>query len=137
MPLTTVDVFTKNADGTVTHTTQQFDFTVETTTVDLLAKARTALTTNGAFLGTVSARRTAIASDKSTATTMQTATVTTVAQAQTQIRSIGVLLTHVATALDDLNNQAEAVTKQNDALIKLLAGQVMNQLDLLQDTTGT
>jgi hypothetical protein len=109
------------------------DSTENITRADLTAKARTALTANVSFLGTVGTRRTAIASGKSTATTGKTATVTTVAQAQTQIRSAWTILEQVATALDDLNNQAEAVTKQNDAIIKLLLG----ASDLLQDETGT
>lgn len=96
----------------------------------LQANAQTALTTNAAFLGTVAARRTAIASGKSTAQTGTTATVTSVAQAQTQIRSVWSTLVQIATALDDLNNDAESVTKQNNAVIRLL-------LNAVDTTTGT
>lgn len=108
-----------------------------TNAADLLAKARVALTTNATFLGTVAGRRTAIASGKTTATTGTTATVGSIAVAQTQIRSLWTVLVQVATALDDLNNDAESLTKQNDAVIRLLAGLVMGASDLLQDTTGT
>lgn len=108
-----------------------------TTAADLLAKARTALTNNATFVATVPTRRSAIAADKATATAGQSATVGNVAQAQTQIRSSWTVVTHAATALDDLNNQIEALTKQNTTLIKLLAGLVMGATDLLQDETGT
>ncbi len=90
----------------------------------LRTKAQAALTANDTFLATVAGRRTNIATGKTTATSLSswTARVTTVAQAQTAIRQIGSLLVQVATALDDLNNQAETVTKENNAVIRLVLG---------------
>lgn len=96
----------------------------------LRTNAANALANNDTFLGTVAARRTNIATGKSTAQTGTSATVTTVAQAQTQIRSIWTTLVQVATALDDLNNQAEANTRQSNAVIRLL----LNALDTTSDT---
>lgn len=90
----------------------------------LRTKAQAALTANDTFLATVATRRTNIATGKTTATSLSTATVTTVAQAQTAIRQIGSMLVQVATALDDLNNQSETVTKENNAVIRLLLGQL-------------
>lgn len=91
--------------------------------ITLRTKAQAALTANDTFLATVATRRTNIATGKTTATSLSTATVTTVAQAQIAIRQIGTLLAQVATALDDLNNQAETVTKENSAVIRLILGQ--------------
>lgn len=88
----------------------------------LQQRAQSALAANAAFLATVVARRTAIANGKTTAITGQTASVANVAQAQTQIRSIWTTLTQVATALSDLNDQAELLTKQNDGVIRMLLG---------------
>lgn len=98
--------------------------------ITLQASAQTALTTNATFLGTVAARRTSIASGKATAQAGTTVTVGNVAAAQTQIRSIWSTLVQIATALDDLNNDAESVTKQNNAVIRLMLGQ-------LDSTAGT
>lgn len=107
------------------------------TVADIVAKAQTALTNNAAFIGTVANRRTAIANGKSTAQTGTTATVTTTAQAQTQIRALWTSVVQSATALDDLNNQAEANARQSNQVIKLLLGLVVGTPGALNDTTGT
>ena len=87
-------------------------------------RAQQALTANDAFLATVAGRRTNIATGKTAATSLSTATVTTLTQAQSGIRQAGALLAQVATALDDLNNQAGTVTKEASAVIRLLLGQL-------------
>lgn len=93
-------------------------------------RALAALTNNAAFLGTVAGRRTAIANAKTQAQTGTTVTVGNIAAAQTQIRALYTLLVNVATVLDAYNDQLEATTKQDNALIRL-AGQA------LDDITGT
>lgn len=96
----------------------------------LRQRAVAGLATNSTFLATVAARRTSIANGKSTAQTGTTATVGNIAAAQTQIRSIWTVLVQVATALDDLNNQAETTAKECSGVIRLL----LSQLDSIADT---
>ena len=102
----------------------------ETNEAAIRAKALAALAANVTFLGTVAARRTAIANGATAAATMSTVAVANVAAAQTQIRAIGTILGQVATALTALNDASEATTKQSTAVIRLLLG-------VFDDVTGT
>lgn len=96
----------------------------------LRARAAAALIANSDFRATVAARRTAIANGKATAQTGLGATVGSLANAQTQVRSLWTVLVQVATALNDLNDQAELLTKESNELIHMALG-------LLDDITDT
>lgn len=113
---------TKNADGSIT-ITNTVDPPEAVVSNDLRAKAAAALASNATFLGTVGARRTAIGSARTTATTKSgSLTIANVAAAQAELRLVYGMLVQVGAALDALNDQAELVTKENNAVIRLALG---------------
>lgn len=130
VPQTSAELAQAQADAQASAATEAALAVLTSNGATLRQRAQAALAANGTFRSTVAARATNIANGKTTAQTMSTASVTSISQAANWIHTAGTLLVQVATALDDLNTQADRLTAENSAVIRLLLGQ-------LDTTAGT